>query len=117
MTKPMTTTAAEIMIQAMPSRSERQKERLKDPLYKAVNYAYGVYGLLHNRIKDSIDPSRTKRRSAKLWETRRANGKVSESCAKAHQTRKERYGKSGVKDPEAVRKTLSLAHMGKGRKP
>lgn len=76
-----------------------------------MNYAYGVYGLLHNRINDELDPSRKKRRGKKIWETRRANGNVKESIAKAHQTRKERYGKSGVKDPEAVRKTLSLAHQ------
>lgn len=98
------------------SRSERQKERMKDPNYKDMIYAYSCYGRLNRQINESLDPNKARERGRKIWETRKQNPNYMDAFRKLHETRKARYGKSGVKDPEAVRMTLSLAHMGKKRK-
>ncbi len=99
------------------TRSQRQKDRLKDPSYKAMVDCYGTYARLNKAIADELDPSRKAEFGRRMWASRRAKGtdSVSASARKAWDTRKARYGTHGVQDIDKHRATLSAAHKGKPR--
>lgn len=99
------------------TRSMRQIDRLKDPSYRAFVLATGTYARLNKAIQDELDPTRKAAFARRMWETRNEKGRaaVSESANKAWETRRQRYGESGVKDLAAHQRKLSLAHT-KNRK-
>lgn len=52
------------------SHAEVQKRRLQNPEYRAIALAQGFYGLLINRVKESLNPSLARERAMKAWATR-----------------------------------------------
>jgi len=54
------------------SRSERQKERLKDPEYRSLNLCGLFYGNLIRSIKIAQNPEWKRQSALQAWETRRA---------------------------------------------
>lgn len=97
------------------TKSERMKERLKDPDFRAYVHAVGAYARLAKAVADEIDPSRKAAFANRMWASRRAAG-TDKSMAKAWETRRAKYGPSGFRDLEATRKAFSEAHKGKPRK-
>jgi len=93
------------------TKAEAQKERLKDPLYKAMAYANGCYGLLQNRIAEELDPTRKAARCAKAADTCRIN--CPDRGMKAWHTRHKRAKERGYYFTDEARKNMSIAHMGK----
>lgn len=95
------------------TKSEAQKLRMKDPVYRAKVTASCCMGLLMNAIYECLDPSKKAERIRKSVETRKRLHLDIQK--KAWETRRRNAEERGYYFTDEQRKRMSEAHKGKPR--